>query len=172
MSSTRVAITVAAIGAVGAIVAALIQKDGPAKTEAQFPPVQVNPQIQMSPQIVINPQMQLAPQVQSHQSISTQSPPRPSDGEGRDPPMVKSQYRITGFTPEDTAQLTASLHRLHLVSADVSLLDAARAGGKNVSINVVQADGHTYEDQFGVSGTNVVPVITRHLSENLEEGAR
>lgn len=172
MSSTRVAIVVAVIGAVGAIVVAFIQKVGSVKTEVQSPPVQVNPQIQMSPQIVVNPQIQLVPQTQSHQLTSTKSPPRTSGGEVRNAPTVKSQYRIIGFTPEDTAQLTASLSRLYLLSADVSLLAAARAGGKNVSISVVQADGHIYEDQFGVSGTNVVPAITKRLSENFAKGAR
>ena len=68
--------------------------------------------------------------------------------------------------------LTASLSRLRVASADVSLFDAARAGGKNVSISVVQDDGRTYDDSFGVSGTNVVPAITRRLSENLAKGAR
>ncbi len=74
MSSAHVAIVVAVIGAVAAVVAAFIQRDGPAKTERQSPPVQVNPQIQMNPQIVVNPQIQLAPQTQSRQSAPTIAP--------------------------------------------------------------------------------------------------
>lgn len=74
MSPAHLAIVVAVIGAVAAIVAAFIQRDGPVKTERQSPPVQVNPQIQMNPQIVVNPQIQLAPQTQPRQSAATTGP--------------------------------------------------------------------------------------------------
>jgi hypothetical protein len=99
----------------------------------------------------------------------TTSPPK-SDGELSNLQTPEHPYRLTGFSPEDAKLLSSLLTRLRVASADVSLADAARAGGKNVWIRAMTSDGQIYEDNFGVPTSNVVMAITRRVSENLSGG--
>ncbi|MGI0016240.1 MAG: hypothetical protein ACREBU_22700, partial [Nitrososphaera sp.] len=119
MSSTRVKIVVAVIGAVAVIVVAFIQRDGPVITERQSP-VQVNPEIQVNPQIVVNPQIQLAP----HSGQST-------------PPFRVIYYRMSGVAPNFLIN--------GLLAPE---WEKALGGPQNIVPNAVFAEAKSFLDRF------------------------
>lgn len=172
-TTSLVKIIVAVIGAIAVILVAFIQKDSSVKTERQSPMLvnpqseQVNSRLEVNPQIQVNPHIKVVPPMQA----ATASPRTSSPTYSQTPP-IEETYRLIGFTSEDAARLASTLRHYRIASADISLLDAARAGGKNVSIRLLQPNGLTYVDSFGVPTNNVVLAITQSFPENMRRNAQ
>ena len=85
------------------------------------------------------------------------------------PQTIEPHYLLTGFSSEEVIILHTTLKRLKIVSADITIFDSARTGGKNVLISGLQNNGHRFQDSFGVPTNNIVGAIKYWLSNNLME---